>query len=88
MRAWRDEGVQGDPHRDGLIIALLISCPMRLKKLTGLMVGQHLVFDGHDYQMKLPAAETKTGRPYVAAVPHTTPAVPREPERRQLRPAH
>jgi integrase/recombinase XerD len=43
---------------------------MRLKNLTGLAIGQHLVFDGHDYQVKLPAAETKTGRPYIAAVPH------------------
>jgi hypothetical protein len=28
-------------YRDGLIIALLISCPMRLKNLTGLVIGQH-----------------------------------------------
>jgi hypothetical protein len=47
-------------YRDGLIIALLISCPMRLKNLTGLVIGQHLVFDGQDYRVKLTAAETKT----------------------------
>jgi len=57
-------------YRDGLIIALLISCPMRLKNPAGLVIGQHLVFDGHDYQVKLAAAEAKNGRPYVAAVPH------------------
>jgi integrase/recombinase XerD len=56
-------------YRDGLLIALLISCPMRLKNFAGLMVSQHLAFDGHDYRVNLTAAETKTGRPYVAAVP-------------------
>ena len=56
-------------YRDGLIIALLISCPMRLKNLAALVVGQHLVSDGHDYRVRLAATETKTGRPYVAAVP-------------------
>ena len=57
-------------YRDGLLIALLISCPMRLKNLAGLVIGQHVVFDGHGYRLDLTAAETKTGRPYVAAVPH------------------
>ena len=42
---------------------------MRLKNLTGLVIGQHLVFDGYAYRLKLTAAETKTGRPYHAAVP-------------------
>jgi integrase/recombinase XerD len=56
-------------YRDGLIIALLISCPMRLKNLAALVVGQHLVCDGQDYQVKLTAAETKSGRPYHAAIP-------------------
>ena len=56
-------------YRDGLIIALLIACPIRIKNLTGLVIGQHLVFDGCAYRLKLTAAETKTGRPYIAAVP-------------------
>jgi integrase/recombinase XerD len=43
---------------------------MRLKNLAGLMVSEHLVFDGRDYRVKLTAMETKTGRPYVAAAPH------------------
>jgi integrase/recombinase XerD len=47
---------------------MLISSPMRLKNLAGLVIGQHLVFDSLDYRMKL-TAETKTGRPYVATVP-------------------
>jgi integrase len=57
-------------YRDGLVIALLLSCPMRLKNLASLVIRQHLVFDAQGYQVKLAAAETKTGRPYVAAVPH------------------
>jgi hypothetical protein len=43
---------------------------MRIKNLANLIIGQHLVFDGCAYGLKLRAAETKTGRPYVAAIPH------------------
>jgi integrase/recombinase XerD len=50
-------------YRDGLLIALLIACPMRIKNLANLIIGQHLVFDGCAYGLKLRAAETKTGRP-------------------------
>jgi hypothetical protein len=53
-------------YRDSLVIALLIACPMRLKNLTCLVIGQHLVFDGDVYRLKLTAAETKSGRPYLA----------------------
>jgi integrase/recombinase XerD len=56
-------------YRDGLIIALLIACPMRIKNLANLLIGQHLVFNGQAYGLKLSASETKTDRPYVAAVP-------------------
>jgi hypothetical protein len=56
-------------YRDGLLIGLLIACPMRIKNLTNLVIGQHLVFDGSAYRLKLTAAESKSGRPYVAAVP-------------------
>ena len=42
---------------------------MRLKNLTSLVIGQHLIFGDRAYGLKLTAAETKTGRPYVAAVP-------------------
>ena len=42
---------------------------MRIKNLTNLVIGQHLVFDGCAYGLKLSAAETKTGRPYHAPVP-------------------
>jgi integrase/recombinase XerD len=60
---------QAARYRVGLMIALLIACPIRLKNLAQLMIGRHLVFDGRDYRLHLTAAETKTRRPYVAAVP-------------------
>lgn len=73
METWADDRPQrvykATRYRDGLIIALLISCPIRLKNLAGLVIGQHLVFDGEGYRLQLSTAETKTGRPYVATVP-------------------
>jgi hypothetical protein len=54
----------------------LIACPLRLRNLTDLVIGQHLVFDGARYLLKLAAAETKSGRPYIAVVTaELTPAV-------------
>jgi integrase/recombinase XerD len=65
-------------YRDGLLIALLIAAPMRLRNLTDLVIGRHLVSDGARYLLKLAAAETKSGRPYVAVVPAAlTPTVNR-----------
>jgi integrase/recombinase XerD len=51
------------------MIALLICCPLRLRNLTDIVIGRHLLFDGRGYRLEFTAAETKTGRPYVAAVP-------------------
>jgi len=34
------------------------------------MIGRRFVFDGRAYRLKLDAAETKSGCPYVAAAPH------------------
>jgi site-specific recombinase XerC len=56
-------------YRNGLLVALLIACPIRLKNLAGLVIGRHLSFDGSACRLELTAAETKTGRPYHAAVP-------------------
>jgi integrase/recombinase XerD len=55
--------------RDGLMIALLICCPMRLRNLTEIVIGRHLISEGKAYRLEFTAAETKNGRPYVAAVP-------------------
>ena len=43
---------------------------MRLENSTNIQIGRRLVLDGQDYRLTLTAAETKTRRPYVAAVPH------------------
>ena len=42
---------------------------MRLRNLTDLVIGRHLVFDGAWDLLKLAAAETKSGRPYPTVVP-------------------
>jgi integrase/recombinase XerD len=55
--------------RDGLIISILICCPMRLRNLTEIVIGRHLLFDGQAYRLEFTAAETKAGRLYHAAVP-------------------
>jgi len=55
--------------RDGLMIATLISCPLRLKNLTMITIGRHLTFDNGAYQLEFTKEETKTGRPYRASLP-------------------
>jgi len=49
--------------RDGLMIALLALCPIRLRNLADLCVGGHLRLIGDDWWIILAADETKTGRP-------------------------
>jgi hypothetical protein len=56
-------------YRDRVLIALLISCPIRMRNLASIEVGRHLVWNGQNYQLHFTAAETKTKRPYVASVP-------------------
>jgi hypothetical protein len=56
-------------YRDGLIIATLISCPVRVGNLAAITVGRHLVVDDRRYMLRFSAAETKNDRPYIAALP-------------------
>jgi integrase len=56
-------------YRDGLLIALLIACPLRIRNLASIEIGRHLVWDGQGHQLHFTAAETKTKRPYVASLP-------------------
>jgi integrase len=73
METWADVRPQqvykATRFRDGLMIALLICCPMRLRNLTEIVIGRHLIFDGRAYRLEFTAAESKSGRPYIAAVP-------------------
>jgi integrase len=55
--------------RDGLMIALLITRPLRLRSFTGLTVGQHIIPADGGYQIVLAPEDTKNGRPYEAPVP-------------------
>ena len=47
-------------YRDGLMIALLASRPLRLRNLTGLILDRTLVKRGDGWWIQIPAAETKT----------------------------
>jgi integrase len=74
MATWADVRSQqvykATQFRDGLIISILICCPMRLRNLTDIVIGRHLLFDGRAYRLEFTATETKTSRVYHAAVPH------------------
>jgi integrase/recombinase XerD len=50
-------------YRDGLMIALLASRPLRLRNLTGLALDRTLVRRGDTWWVQIPAAETKTKEP-------------------------
>jgi site-specific recombinase XerD len=55
--------------RDGLMIAMLIACPVRIANLTMIELGRHLVADGDVYALKFSSEETKTGREIAAELP-------------------
>jgi hypothetical protein len=50
-------------YRDGLMIALLASRPLRLRNLTGLALDRTLVRRGDEWWVQIPATETKTKEP-------------------------
>ena len=56
-------------YRDGLMIALLISCPVRIRNLMMIEVGRHLTFDGRRHLLRFETDETKTGRPHDVELP-------------------
>jgi integrase/recombinase XerD len=47
-------------YRDGLIIALLAFMPLRRKNLAALQIGRHLIQEGENWFVIIPAEETKT----------------------------
>ena len=55
--------------RDGLMIAFLSLCPIRLRNLAELSVGRQIRRIGNTWWILLEAAETKTGRPDERPVP-------------------
>jgi integrase len=56
-------------YRDGLMIAMLICCPVRISNLKAIEIGQQLQFDRDRYWLDLMSGETKTGRPYQGEFP-------------------
>jgi integrase len=56
-------------YRNGLMIALLASCPIRLKNFAALTIGRSLVEAGGDWWIVLGATETKEGRPDERRIP-------------------
>jgi hypothetical protein len=55
--------------RDGLLIALLASIPLRRRTLSTLRIGKHLIKSCDEWFLDIPAADVKSGRPldYVIA---------------------
>jgi integrase len=59
-RSAHDAAIQ---YRDGLMIAFLALAPLRLRNLTGLVLGRSLVRQGQRYLVAFGEGETKTGDP-------------------------
>jgi integrase len=55
--------------RNGLMVALLASCPIRAKNLAGLTLGRSLHMSRSCWWIDLPGSETKNGRPDCRAIP-------------------
>src|SRR5262245_55728851 len=49
-------------YRDGLMIALLAFVPLRRKNLAALEIDRHLIREGDEWSVIVPAEETKTNR--------------------------
>lgn len=52
--------------RDGLLITLLISAPLRIGNFASITIGEHLQFDSDRYLLSFTEEETKAGHPYQA----------------------
>ncbi len=55
--------------RNGLMVALLASCPIRARNLAGLTLGRSLHLTHSCWWIDLPGSETKGGRPDCRMVP-------------------
>ena len=55
--------------RDGLMIAVLSCCPVRIGNFTQIAVGKHLRFDIDRYRLAFDGEETKTNRPFDGELP-------------------
>jgi integrase/recombinase XerD len=56
-------------HRDGLIIGLLTTDPLRLANIAALEIGRTLIKDGTTWSFEIPAEQTKERRLHLAILP-------------------
>jgi integrase len=68
--AEHNEEVRDDlAYRDGLIIALLASRPLRRKNLAAIRIGKHAIDSGEQIRISFEAHEMKGGRPFECWLP-------------------
>jgi integrase/recombinase XerD len=60
---------QARSYRDGLLIALLASVPLRRRTLAGLRIDRNVCAVGTGYVLAVAHAETKSGRPLEYPLP-------------------
>jgi integrase len=69
-RREHDPRLNAMDYRDGLMIAFLALCPVRLENLAQMRVGEHLTFEGELVRVEFTGLETKGGRPLEFDWPH------------------
>ncbi len=60
---------QANAYRDGLMMALLIACPLRIRNFAQIRHDRHLQFDGARYRLHFGRHETKNKQPLMLLVP-------------------
>ena len=68
-RPAHDPRLNAMDYRDGLMIALLALCPLRLENLTAIIIGRHLTFDSGHPRLAFAANEMKGKRSLEFDVP-------------------
>jgi integrase/recombinase XerD len=58
-------------YRDALLVGLLINCPMRLRNLAMIQIGDHLRHTGSGYVLEFTPEEVKTNRHLTLTIPET-----------------
>ncbi len=56
-------------YRDTLIVAILATCPIRLRNLAMMQLGKHLDQIGSEWHLRFDGGETKTGQPVHLVIP-------------------
>jgi integrase/recombinase XerD len=70
-----EQSIRGDGQirkivfRDGLMIMLLASRPIRLRTLAAMRIGTHVLRVGNEWRLRFQGSETKSGRPFECTVP-------------------